>query len=272
MHQRHAFRAFRQAIRLLLIFVSSAAGLISQTPRIAFDADNNVVLLARDGHRTILAEHGHCNEILGAPDNRLLACLVSRGVDDRGFRPQFEIEIYHADGRKQVLAPGGPIRDWHFWNDYEQIAISYTSSSGHIGDALFDSDTGRPADHIDETDDPAQLPQWAKSRSQVDEESVTMDSASQEMRNKWMNKILRQILAIKPGMRRSDLDALFRQDGGINPIGHQYRYVLKECPSIKVDVQFKASAGTNESQQSPKRQDAEIESVSRPYLQWPIMD
>ena len=272
MHQAHAFRAFRQAAPFLLVFASSAPGLVSQTPRIALDAADNIVLIAQDGHRTTLAERGHCNETRGTPDDQLLACFVSRGTDDHGFRPQFEIEIYRSDGRKLVLAPGGAIRDWHFWNDYEQIAISYTSNTGHRNDALYDSDTGRLADRIDETDDPSHLPQWAKSRSQIDDESVTTDSASQEMRNKWIDKILRQILAIQPGMRRSDLDALFRQDGGINPIGRQYRYVLKECPSIKIDVQFKDYAGTDQSQQSPQGQDAEIESVSKPYLQWSIMD
>ena len=68
---------------------------------------------------------------------------------------------------------------------------------------------------------------------------------------------------IKPGMQRKDPLKLFTTEGGLSTVQAQ-RYVLIECPYIKVDVGFKAgSNGSNEDI---------IESVSRPYLEWGIAD
>ncbi len=250
--------------------LTSGAVSHAQQPGLTLDPNGAIVLISRNGHHTVLAGQGHCNEILGTPDNRLLACAVSRGVDDQGFRPSLQIEIYYEDGSKLVLEPGGPIRDWHFWNDHQQIAVSSNAGDGQVSHALYNSQSGNLIESQAEPADPAHLPQWARSQTQVDDESVPTDTASQEMRNKWMDKTLRQIETIQPGMHRRDLATLFRPDGGINPIGNQERYVLKECTMIKIDVSFKAPDETSPVQH--KNPDDVIESVSKPYLQYPTMD
>ncbi len=237
---------------------------------LTLDGNGGIALISKDGHRTLLAEHGHCNEIAGTPDNRLMVCMVSRGLDNRGLQAQFQIEIYHDDGSKFVLEPGGSIRDWHLWNNDQQIAVSFKARDAQVSDALYSLDSGDLVESLAEPADLTQLPQWAKSRTQIDDESVPTDADSQQMRTAWMGKIFRQIETIQPGMHRRDLVALFREDGGINPINHQYRYIFKECSMIKIDVSFKPSDGTRSSQEEDP--DDIIESVSRPYLQYPIMD
>jgi hypothetical protein len=242
----------------------------AQRSGITFDSNGDITLVSGDGHRTVIARHDHCNGINSTPDGQMLACVVSRGLDDHGFRPQFQVELYHADGRKVVLEPGGSIREWHFWNDSQQIAISFKANDGHVWDALYEAGYGGLVAREEESGDLSQLPQWAKSQSQVSDESVPMDADSQAMRNQWMDKVLREMEAIRPGMHRGDLSALFRQDGGINPIGHQERYVLKECPTIKIDVSFRNPDGSDRlDRESP---DDVIDSISKPYLQWAIMD
>lgn len=253
----------------VLICLSPEVALAQQTG-LTLDANGSIVLVSKDGRRTALAEQSHCNEISGIPDNRLMVCMVSRGADDQGFRPQFQIEIYHDDGSKFVLEPGGAIRDWHFWNDDQQIAVAFKASDGQVFDALYSTESGNLIERLAEPANLSELPQWAKSRAQINDESVPMDRDSEEMRNKWMDKVFRQIETIQPGMHRRDLETLFRMDGGINPIGGNERYVFKECSMIKIDVTFKTPGATNSPQ--PENPDAVIESVSKPYLQYPFAD
>lgn len=260
--------SLRAALCGVVVLVTGAAASAQQTG-FEFAANGDISLISKNGHRTRLVDHGHCNEVSGTPDGRLFACLVSRGVDDNGYRPQFQIEIYHDDGRKLLVEPGGSIRDWHFWKNDRQVAVSFNASDGHIADALYDVQSGKLVESLEEPADPAQLPPWAKCRLQIDDESVPVDAASQQMRNKWMNKTLRQIGTIQPGMHRRDLATLFRQDGGLSSFG-QGRYVLKECPMIKIDVKFKSPDGKSQLQQESP--DDIIDSVSKPYLQWPFAD
>ena len=241
-----------------------------QQTGLTLETNGDITLISQDGHRAVLAEHSHCNEIRGTPDGEMLMCFVSRGTDDHGFLPQFEIEIYHADGQKQVLAPGGPIREWHFWNEARQLALSFTASNGRIGDALYDVQTGNLFETIEEPADLSHLPQWAKTQLQIDDESVPTDERSQEMQGKWLAKTFRQIESIKPGMHRRDLDSLFRHDGGIQVGPSEDRYVFKACSLIKIDVGFSLTGNSDD----PFNEDPDdlITSVSKPYLQYPMFD
>ena len=129
----------------------------------------------------------------GTPDHRLMACMVSRGMDNRGFQPAYQIELYHDDGSKFVLEPGGPIRGWHLWNDDHQIAVSFKASNGQVSDTLYSLDSGDLVESLAEPADLTQLPRWAKRQEQLNDESVPMDADSQPMRILWMDKTLRHI-------------------------------------------------------------------------------
>jgi hypothetical protein len=67
---------------------------------------------------------------------------------------------------------------------------------------------------------------------------------------------------IKPGMTRSDLLKVFTSEGGIS-FRTQQTYVLKQCPLIKVDVQFAKSG---------KEADDKITAISRPYIDYERLD
>src|SRR6267378_8709926 len=56
----------------------------------------------------------------------------------------------------------------------------------------------------------------------------------------WVADALIRMHTIKPGMTRSDLLKVFTTEGGLSTRTHR-TYVLKQCPTIKVDVEFSIS-------------------------------
>jgi hypothetical protein len=74
--------------------------------------------------------------------------------------------------------------------------------------------------------------------------------------------VLAWIATIKPGMTRSDLLRVFTTEGGLSTRTHR-TYVLKPCPTIKVDVEFSISGNEAEDK---------ITQISRPYLDYSQYD
>jgi len=240
----------------------------------ASDEQNGVFVDSADGHRIRMADLEHCIEVVTASDGETVGCLVSRGFASLGFVPQLQIEVYWTGGHKRVLTPGGPIRDWRFWKEGTQVAVSFEPQPEQVIYALFNAQTGELIERMPEPKDRSMLPQWAKCQAQVEDESMSTNSLDEdrkleEERGKWLAKVMGQIAAIKPGKHRADLAELFRGDGGIT-VGRERRFVFKECPLIKIDVRFKPSGeGQQWLQEDP---DDVIESVSKPYLEYPFAD
>ena len=74
----------------------------------------------------------------------------------------------------------------------------------------------------------------------------------------WVANVLAWISTIKPGMTRSDLLRVFTTEGGLSSRTRE-TYVLKQCPIIKVDVEFSISG---------KEAEDKITQISRPYLDY----
>ena len=74
----------------------------------------------------------------------------------------------------------------------------------------------------------------------------------------WVGNVLAWIATIKPGMTRSDLLRVFTTEGGLSTRTHR-TYVLKQCPTIKIDVEFSISGNEAEDK---------IAQISRPYLDY----
>lgn len=70
----------------------------------------------------------------------------------------------------------------------------------------------------------------------------------------WIDGTLTAISRLKLGMSRKELDKLFALEGGFHG-GEDWVYTYKECPYIKVDVQFTS--------------EGKISRISRPYLEHP---
>jgi hypothetical protein len=91
----------------------------------------------------------------------------------------------------------------------------------------------------------------------------------------WVAESLKRMLTIKPGMSRDQLLRVFSTEGGLfAPL--QRTFVSRDCPFFKVDVTFHRATGPNTktSRDEMLRElgNNVIASISRPYLQFSIMD
>jgi hypothetical protein len=82
-----------------------------------------------------------------------------------------------------------------------------------------------------------------------------------------IKNVLKECQTIKPGMTRAELSKVFETEGGLSTVTHR-KYVYRDCPYIKVDVEFAPSV--------PK-QDIEkptdiVTNISKPYLDWSVAD
>jgi hypothetical protein len=85
----------------------------------------------------------------------------------------------------------------------------------------------------------------------------------------WIAKSLKEIESVKVGMTRVDLLRVFAEEGGISTRAWR-RYAYRDCPYIKVDVEFEpVGEPLNKLSQSPKDK---IIKISRPFLEWSIID
>ena len=84
----------------------------------------------------------------------------------------------------------------------------------------------------------------------------------------WVAKSLKEIESVKVGMTRADLLIVFKEEGGISTRTWR-RYVYHECRYIKVDVEFEPVGEPEKPSQSPRDK---IVKISKPFLEWSIMD
>lgn len=82
----------------------------------------------------------------------------------------------------------------------------------------------------------------------------------------WVASLIIEAMSIKPGATRAGLEQAFTTEGGISWPGRR-TYVLRECPYLKVDVSFDVPPRTMTELATDR-----ITAISRPYLQFSIMD
>jgi hypothetical protein len=85
----------------------------------------------------------------------------------------------------------------------------------------------------------------------------------------WVSSVLAWTADIKPGMTRRDLVRVFTVQGGLSRRTER-TYVLKQCPYIKVDVEF--TAVSKEEDPLTEMPDDKIVRISKPYLEYSHMD
>jgi hypothetical protein len=81
--------------------------------------------------------------------------------------------------------------------------------------------------------------------------------------------VLKECQTIKPGMTRAELSRIFETEGGLSTVTHR-TYVYRDCPYIKVDVDFTPSEPTKKS--LAERPTDTISKISKPYLAWNVND
>jgi hypothetical protein len=82
-----------------------------------------------------------------------------------------------------------------------------------------------------------------------------------------IDAVIRIADALHPGMTRADVLKNFETEGGISARAWNH-YVYKRCPYIKVDVTFVIASGDP----FKEAESDKVATVSKPYLQFPIMD
>ncbi len=237
------------------------------TKQAELDDQGNVYVSSDQGKRIWMGNAKHCSEVREANDRQTVGCRVMQDQERGNTVPSLQLEIYRKGGHKEIIEPGAPILDWHFWKDGQQVAVSSGPNDRHVTYALYDSATAHLIERLSEPSDEGLLPQWAKSGAQIQDESVPKSAELTQERRQWIAKVLRQIGKIKPGMRRKDLLTVFTTEGGISS-RTQRTYVHTECPYIKVNVRFKGG----ESLDLTEDPDDIIESISQPYLAWGVTD
>lgn len=246
---------------LLITFVigAAAAQKFEYTKQAEIDAHGGIYVSSDAGKLIKMADRGHCGEAIVADDKQTVGCPVAEEPPQR-----LRLELYLKGGQRRTIEPGAPIREWHFWEQGKQVTIYSGPRDGSGTYGLYDTKSARLIQKLTEPSDERLLPQWAKGRAQIQDESVPMSVALTQERTKWIAKVLRQTGKIKPGMRRKDLLTVFTTEGGLST-RFQRTYVHVECPYIKVNVRFRASNERNALQEDP---DDIIESISQPYLDW----
>jgi hypothetical protein len=91
----------------------------------------------------------------------------------------------------------------------------------------------------------------------------------------WIANSLKEIQKIKVGMTRGDLLKVFTTEGGLST-GLTRTFVYRECPYIKVDVEFKpvgrpARNADGRVTLVESKEDV-ISNISKPYLEWMVID
>jgi hypothetical protein len=95
-------------------------------------------------------------------------------------------------------------------------------------------------------------------------EDVTFpgDPVEDTRHTEWIQSVMEWMDTVKPGMTRADLLKVFAGEGGISTRTRR-TFTLRECPYIKVDVEFSVSK---------KEATDKIVGISRPYLEYPVLD
>lgn len=251
----------------------SAAQQSASQKQIWVDSWGNIFVRSNGGYIQV-ADARHCGMEASTQDQQTLVCQVAEPVkNDSGTEippvPAIHrLEIFQTGSVQWSIEPEAPILEWHLWDHDRYVAVHWgTEDQGTY--SLYELATTRMTQTVPEPQNKSTLPPWAKDRGQLEDESVPTGKAAAEERMQWLAKVMREIQQIKPGMKREDLWKTFTTEGGISN-RFQRTFVYAECPYIKVDVRFKA---VNDPENALKEDPEDIiESISKPYLEWSVMD
>jgi hypothetical protein len=95
------------------------------------------------------------------------------------------------------------------------------------------------------------------------------DKAVAAERVQWVEQSLKEMQTVKVGMTRGDLLKVFTEEGGLSTRTQQ-TYIYRGCPYFKVDVTFKPVGGVRRGDFVAPGD--KIVNISRPYLDWSILD
>lgn len=91
----------------------------------------------------------------------------------------------------------------------------------------------------------------------------------------WVGQVLQEMETVKTGMTRAELLRIFTTEGGLST-GLNRRFVSRDCPYFKVDVEFRA-VGRSDRDSDDRVTLVEdprdvIVKISQPFLEYSIKD
>ena len=96
-----------------------------------------------------------------------------------------------------------------------------------------------------------------------------------QAQTEWIVNSLKEMQKIKVGMTREDLLKVFTTEGGLST-GLNRTYVYGDCAYIKVDVEFepvgRPASDTDGRVTLVEANEDVIKSISKPYLEWMVID
>ncbi len=96
-----------------------------------------------------------------------------------------------------------------------------------------------------------------------------------EGQTEWIAHSLKEMQKIRVGMTRADLLKVFTTEGGLSTALNR-TYVYRECPYIKVDVEFEPAGRPARDREGRvtliEANEDVIKKISKPYLEWSVMD
>lgn len=196
--------------------------------------DGDWYVSSDSGNLIRVATKDHCSLLQGTVDNQTLFCQVNSRAPDGNSAPSLELDVYRRNGTTIAIKPGGEIGEWRIQNDGAQVAIDVYKDEKLARHELYDATTGNLLERVDQGPNESALPTWAKSRSQLADESVPDTDTLNQERTMWIAKVMRDIARIQPGMTRKDVLRVMTTEGGIST-RTQRTYVYPGCPYIKTD-------------------------------------
>jgi hypothetical protein len=91
----------------------------------------------------------------------------------------------------------------------------------------------------------------------------------------WVTEALLRMQTVKVGMTRNDLLKIFTTEGGLST-GLRRRFVSRDCPYFKVNVEFEAVGRPNRDRDGTVTLEEDgrdvIVKISKPYLEFSVTD
>jgi hypothetical protein len=141
------------------------------------------------------------------------------------------------------------------WDVNEMIKRITLLAVAHVSIGVAVRVSSAPKSHAAET---------KRAQTKVAARSKALDS----QHTQWIAQSLREMQTIKVGMTRAQLTKVFTTEGGLSTRTWR-RYAYRECPYIKVDVDFRP-VGTSKKYPNVESRNDVITKISKPFLEWSI--
>src|SRR6267142_2269785 len=99
------------------------------TKQAELDDKGNIYVSSDQGRLIWMANTKHCSEVREASDHQTFVCMVMENPERSNFVPSLHLELYRRGGHKEIIEPGGPIGEWHFSEDGQEIAVAYAPAN-----------------------------------------------------------------------------------------------------------------------------------------------